>query len=67
MDYATRLAQDSKGPCGLEAMVANLEDYDLENLDHFPDDNIELFVVATYGEEESTDNAVAIHSLNTSL
>ena len=39
-------------------MTADLEDYDYENLDQFPNDKIVFFVMATYGEGEPTDNAV---------
>lgn len=39
-------------------MVADLEDYDFDNLDSFPEDKLAIFVLATYGEGEPTDNAV---------
>jgi NADPH-ferrihemoprotein reductase len=57
-DYASRLAKEGKSRFGLETMVADLEDYDYENLDTFPEDKIAIFVLATYGEGEPTDNAV---------
>lgn len=57
-DYASRLAKEGKSRFGLETMVADLEDYDYENLDAVPDDKIVMFVLATYGEGEPTDNAV---------
>ncbi|CZR63224.1 NADPH-cytochrome P450 reductase [Phialocephala subalpina] len=57
-DYASRLAKEGKSRFGLETMVADLEDYDYENLDSFPEDKIAMFVLATYGEGEPTDNAV---------
>jgi len=57
-DYASRLAKEGKSRYGLETMTADLEDYDYENLDTFPEDHIAMFVVATYGEGEPTDNAV---------
>ncbi|KAL6355204.1 hypothetical protein LRP88_11453 [Fusarium phalaenopsidis] len=57
-DYATRLAQEGKSSYGLETMVADLEDYDYDNLDMFPRDSVAIFVLATYGEGEPTDNAV---------
>lgn len=57
-DYASRLAKEGKSRFGLETMVADLEDYDYENLDAIPSDKVVMFVLATYGEGEPTDNAV---------
>ncbi|MCJ1283262.1 NADPH-cytochrome P450 reductase [Xylographa opegraphella] len=57
-DYASRLAKEGSSRFGLKTMVADLEDYDYENLDNFPEDKIAMFVLATYGEGEPTDNAV---------
>jgi len=57
-DYASRLAKEGQSRFGLKTMVADLEDYDYENLDDFPEDKIAFFVLATYGEGEPTDNAV---------
>lgn len=57
-DYASRLAKEGKSRFGLETMVADLEDYDYDNLDAVPEDKVVFFVLATYGEGEPTDNAV---------
>lgn len=57
-DYASRLAKEGKSRFGLETMVADLEDYDFENLDAVTSDKVVFFVLATYGEGEPTDNAV---------
>lgn len=57
-DYASRLAKEGSSRFGLKTMTADLEDFDYENLDQFPDDKIAFFVMATYGEGEPTDNAV---------
>ncbi|ROT41831.1 NADPH-cytochrome P450 reductase [Sodiomyces alkalinus F11] len=57
-DYASRLAKEGKSRFGLETMTADLEEYDFEDLDSFPSDKIAMFVLATYGEGEPTDNAV---------
>lgn len=57
-DYASRLAKEGSSRFGLKTMVADLEEYDYENLDTFPEDKIAFFVLATYGEGEPTDNAV---------
>ena len=39
-------------------MIADLEEFDFDNLDAFPSDKLAIFVLATYGEGEPTDNAV---------
>ncbi|KAF2432634.1 hypothetical protein EJ08DRAFT_630445 [Tothia fuscella] len=57
-DYASRLAKEGASRFGLKTMVADLEDYDYDNLDSFPSDKVVFFVLATYGEGEPTDNAV---------
>jgi len=57
-DYASRLAKEGHGRFGLSTMTADLEDYDYDNLDQFPEDKVAFFVMATYGEGEPTDNAV---------
>ncbi|EHY53060.1 hypothetical protein HRR83_006098 [Exophiala dermatitidis] len=57
-DYASRLAKEGHARFGLNTMTADLEDYDYENLDTFPEDKVAFFVLATYGEGEPTDNAV---------
>ncbi|KAK9381984.1 uncharacterized protein V2V93DRAFT_366121 [Kockiozyma suomiensis] len=56
-DYASRLAKEGHSRFGLKTMVADLDDYDLEDLDTFPSDKLAMFVMATYGEGEPTDNA----------
>ncbi|KAF1810423.1 hypothetical protein P152DRAFT_97851 [Eremomyces bilateralis CBS 781.70] len=60
-DYASRLAKEGAARFGLKTMVADLEDYDFENLDQYPEDKIVFFVLATYGEGEPTDNAVEFY------
>ncbi|KAI0014434.1 NADPH-cytochrome P450 reductase [Xylariaceae sp. FL0662B] len=64
-DYASRLAKEGKSRFGLETMVADLEDYDYDNLDAVPSDKIVVFVLATYGEGEPTDNAVDFYEFIT--
>ncbi|KAK5121474.1 hypothetical protein LTR85_005307 [Meristemomyces frigidus] len=60
-DYASRLAKEGSSRFGLKAMTADLEDYEYENLDQFPEDKVAMFVLATYGEGEPTDNAVEFY------
>uniref|UniRef100_A0A060T7I0 NADPH--cytochrome P450 reductase n=1 Tax=Blastobotrys adeninivorans TaxID=409370 RepID=A0A060T7I0_BLAAD len=57
-DYASRLAKEASSKYGLKAMTADVEEYDFENLDTFPEDCVAGFVMATYGEGEPTDNAI---------
>lgn len=64
-DYASRLAKEGKSRFGLETMVADLEDYDFENLDTVSQDKVFMFVLATYGEGEPTDNAVEFYEFIT--
>ncbi|KAK5660215.1 hypothetical protein OQA88_12749 [Cercophora sp. LCS_1] len=64
-DYASRLAKEGKSRYGLETMVADLEEYDYENLDQIPNDKVVMFVLATYGEGEPTDNAVDFYEFIT--
>lgn len=64
-DYASRLAKEGSQRFGLKTMVADIEDYDYENLDTFPSDKVAFFVLATYGEGEPTDNAVEFYQFLT--
>ena len=64
-DYASRISKEGSQRFGLKTMVADLEDYDYENLDTFPDDKLAVFVLATYGEGEPTDNAVDFYEFVT--
>ncbi|KAL4963607.1 NADPH--hemoprotein reductase cprA [Aspergillus stella-maris] len=64
-DYASRLAKEGSQRFGLKTMVADLEEYDYENLDTFPEDKVAVFVLATYGEGEPTDNAVEFYQFIT--
>jgi NADPH-ferrihemoprotein reductase len=60
-DYANRLAKEGSSRFGLKTMVADLEDYDYDNLDVMPEDKVAFFILATYGEGEPTDNAVEFY------
>ena len=64
-DYASRIAKEGSSRFGLKTMTADLEDYDYENLDTFPEDRLAVFVLATYGEGEPTDNAVDFYEFIT--
>ena len=64
-DYASRIAKEGSSRFGLKTMVVDLEDYDYEILDTFPEDKLAVFVLATYGEGEPTDNAVDFYEFIT--
>lgn len=57
-DYAGRLAKEGAKRFGLRCMTADIEEFDMDKLDQFPEDSLAFFVMATYGEGEPTDNAV---------
>ncbi|KNE66785.1 hypothetical protein AMAG_19512 [Allomyces macrogynus ATCC 38327] len=59
-DYAGRLVKDA-AKYGLHALALDPEDIDIEELSKVPANKLVIFVVATYGEGEPTDNAVALH------
>jgi NADPH-ferrihemoprotein reductase len=56
-DLAARLAKEGHSRFGLKTLLCNLEDYDLDTLDGFTPDMVAMFVMATFGEGEPTDNA----------
>ncbi|KAI0304400.1 NADPH-dependent cytochrome P450 oxidoreductase [Multifurca ochricompacta] len=59
-EYAIRIAKEAKSKFGLASLVCDPEEYDFENLDQIPEDCAAIFVMATYGEGEPTDNAVQL-------
>ncbi|KAL4810599.1 hypothetical protein BDV18DRAFT_149860 [Aspergillus unguis] len=65
-DFAERLAKEAHSRFGLNAIAADLQDYDYETLVKFPDDKIALFILSSYGEGEPTDNAVGFFDFITS-
>ena len=59
-EYAIRLAKEAKQKFGLASLVCDPEEYDFEKLDQVPENSAIIFVMATYGEGEPTDNAVQL-------
>ncbi|MBW0494938.1 hypothetical protein O181_034653 [Austropuccinia psidii MF-1] len=59
-DYATRIAKEAKSKFGISSLVADPDDYDFDALDKLRSDQLVIFVLATYGEGEPTDNAVTM-------
>ena len=52
------LHKELKHRYGLGVLIADLDDYDFESLSEFKEDWAAVFVMATYGEGDPTDNAV---------
>ncbi|KAG7445777.1 cytochrome P450 oxidoreductase [Guyanagaster necrorhizus] len=59
-EYAIRLAKEAKAKFGLTSLVCDPEEYDFETLDSLPEGAAAIFVMASYGEGEPTDNAVTL-------
>ena len=64
---ATIFSKEAQARFGIESMVADLEDYDYETLLSLPTDTIAVFMLATYGEGEPTDNAIAFNQYCSSI
>ncbi|KAI8137406.1 NADPH-dependent cytochrome P450 oxidoreductase [Fennellomyces sp. T-0311] len=62
-DYAERLGKQCKKRFGVPALVLDLEQCNMKYLDQIPEDCIAMFVLATYGEGEPTDNATEFWEL----
>jgi NADPH-ferrihemoprotein reductase len=56
-DFSGRLAKEAKQRFGVNCLVADIDDYDMDQLDTIPEEYLAIFVMATYGEGEPTDNA----------
>ncbi|KAL7906592.1 hypothetical protein GGI35DRAFT_471116 [Trichoderma velutinum] len=61
-NLASRLAQEGKDRLGLRTEVGDLEEFDWEDLAQFCKGSILIFVLATYGEGEPTDNATEFYN-----
>lgn len=59
--YAKKLAQDIEKHFQLGVLLADLDDYDTDNLDRVPKDRLAVFVLATAGDGEPTTNAVELY------
>ncbi|KAM0560049.1 hypothetical protein ACHAPJ_004008 [Fusarium lateritium] len=61
-NYAQKLAREASSRYGLDPMVADLEEYDYHDLAELSEQTILMFVLATYGEGEPTDNATDFYN-----
>lgn len=59
--FAMRLAKEASTKYDLRSMVADLDDFDFDDLNTLKSDEIAIFVLATYGEGDPTDNAIAFN------
>ncbi|OCF37507.1 NADPH-ferrihemoprotein reductase [Kwoniella heveanensis BCC8398] len=59
-EYAIRIAKEAKSRFGISSLVCDPEEYDMNLLDQVPETSVVIFVMATYGEGEPTDNANAL-------
>lgn len=57
-DYASKLSKELRSKFGLQPLLADLADYDFDNLNELDENVLCFFMMATYGEGEPTDNAV---------
>ena len=55
--FANRLARDCHRRFRLEALVADLSDYDHETIALIPETKFVIFIVSTYGEGDPSDNS----------
>jgi NADPH-ferrihemoprotein reductase len=54
---ANRLVRDCRSRFGLDALAADLSDYDPESIANVPENKLAIFIVSTYGEGDPSDNA----------
>lgn len=56
---ALALSKEGQVRFGLQSIVADLDEYDFDDLESMPSGTIAVFILATYGDGEPTDNAIA--------
>lgn len=54
---ANRLVRDCRSRFGLDALAADLSDYDPESIANIPEAKLAIFIISTYGEGDPSDNA----------
>ncbi|KAE9368872.1 putative NADPH-cytochrome P450 reductase [Stipitochalara longipes BDJ] len=55
--FANRLVRDCRSRFGLDALAADLSDYDPESISNIPETKLAIFIISTYGEGDPSDNA----------
>ncbi|KAK0539820.1 hypothetical protein OC835_000992 [Tilletia horrida] len=59
-EYAIKIAKEAKARFGTSSLVLDPEECEFDKLDQIPENCLAIFVMATYGEGEPTDNAVGL-------
>ncbi|KAF6780741.1 NADPH-cytochrome p450 reductase [Colletotrichum musicola] len=65
-DFAGRLGKEAKGRFRLNTTIADVDEYDYDNFHRIARDKVYVFVLATYGDGEPTDNAAPFREVITS-
>jgi NADPH-ferrihemoprotein reductase len=60
--FANRLVRDCRSRFGLDALAADLSDYDSESIANIPKPKIAIFIISTYGDGDPSDNAASFLS-----
>lgn len=60
--FANRFARDASERYGLGCVVGDLDDYDFGDLAKLSQKHLLIFILATYGEGEPTDNAITFQN-----
>ena len=55
--FANRLVRDCRSRFGLDALSADLSDYDPSSISSIPTSKLAIFIISTYGEGDPSDNA----------
>jgi len=58
--FANRLGRECHSRFRLNALVADLSDYDMETLEHITKETLVIFIVSTFGEGDPSDNTAGL-------
>ena len=58
--FANRLGRECHSRFRLNALVADLSDYDMETLEHINKETLAVFIVSTFGEGDPSDNTAGL-------
>jgi NADPH-ferrihemoprotein reductase len=60
--FANRLVRDCRSRLGLDALAADLSEYDPESIANIPNTKVAVFILSTYGEGDPSDNTAQLFS-----